>query len=92
MQNTSIFTGARDQGLLEEWQLVMYGTEHKPGVPFPDANDRPFVPGQKEVRCHIECLEGCTGPGAHECISCKNYRVIGENKVSEIGPCSDIES
>ena len=69
----------------------MYGTEYRPGVQYPNVNDQLFVPGQEGVRCHVECLEGCSGPGAHECTSCKNYQVVGENKVSNVGPCSSVQ-
>eukprot|EP00795_Rhopilema_esculentum_P005914 gene5914-11255_t len=71
---------AHGTGLLEEWQLVMYGTEFTPGVPYPDIDDQPLVPGQKGVRCHPECLEGCTGPEPYQCISCKNYMLVDGNK------------
>lgn len=81
-------SGAHGDGLLEEWQLVMYGSEYLPGVSYQDTGNQPFVPGLKGVRCHSECLEGCTGPGAHECISCKNYKIADHNKVSVLGPCS----
>jgi len=78
---------AHGNGLIEEWQLIMYGSEYLPGVPYQNANNRPFVPGLKGVRCHSECLEGCTGPGAHECIRCKNYKIGNKNKVSVSGLC-----
>ena len=61
------------QGFLQDMTLIIYGTEHKPGVHKKDAS-------YKDFECHKECVKGCTGPSNFQCSDCENFFYIHDDK------------
>ena len=62
------------QGYLHDMALIIYGTEHEPGVPVDEQ--------VAKYECHEECKGGCQGPRIHQCKKCKNhYYYVHSKKV-----------